>query len=79
LSGFCQDTLTQLLYKDSRFQFSRLESLLRQAARAPGRSVLSTTTADGSTQPGSPLEVGCLTTGLTTALATTTCLLVPGR
>jgi hypothetical protein len=52
-----QDTLTQLLYKDGRFQFSRLESLLRQAARAPGRSILAQE-RDGNAAPGSALEVG---------------------
>lgn len=51
-----QDTLTQLLYKGGRFQFSRLESLLRQAARAPGRSMLAQAN-DGNAAPGSALEV----------------------
>ena len=50
-----QDTLTQLLYKGGRFQFSRLESLLAQAARAPGRSILAQE-RDGNAAPGSALE-----------------------
>ncbi|KAL3153782.1 hypothetical protein ABBQ32_013367 [Trebouxia sp. C0010 RCD-2024] len=32
-----RDTLRTLLYKKGRFQFARLESLLKQAARSPGR------------------------------------------
>lgn len=53
-NGGLQDTLIALLYKDGRFQFARLESLLAQAARAPGRSVLSA--PDGS----SPTAGGAL-------------------
>ena len=45
-----------LLYKDGRFQFSRLESLLSQASRAPGRSALSRADADGAGR-GSGLEL----------------------
>jgi len=51
-----QETLVALLYKDSRFQFSRLESLLSQASRAPGRSELSRADADAARQ-GSGLEL----------------------
>ena len=51
-----QETLVALLYKDGRFQFSRLESLLSQASRAPGRSALSRADADGPRQ-GSGLEL----------------------
>ena len=45
-----------LLYKNGRFQFSRLESLLLQASRAPGRSALSRADADASPR-GSGLEL----------------------
>ena len=45
-----------LLYKDGRFQFSRLESLLSQASRAPGRSELSRADA-GASRQGSGLEL----------------------
>lgn len=53
---FLQDTLTALLYKGGRFQFTRLESLLAQAARAPGRSMLSTPDGEAAA-PGSALEM----------------------
>ena len=33
-----RETLRALLYKGSRFQFARLESLLRQATRSPPRT-----------------------------------------
>ena len=56
LRPLAQETLVALLYKDSRFQFSRLESLLSQASRAPGRSELSRADADGVRQ-GSGLEL----------------------
>ncbi len=56
--GGVQETLTSLLYKGGRFQFSRLESLLEQAARSPGRSTLSTPAAAHSDRPpSSALEV----------------------
>lgn len=37
-SGELRETLRALLYKGPRFQFHRLESLLRQATRSPPRS-----------------------------------------
>ena len=43
-----QDTLRQLLYKGSKFQFARLESLLRQAVKSPPRASI-----DSSSSPGS--------------------------
>lgn len=33
-----RETLEELLYKDGRFQFRRLESLMEQAVKIPGRS-----------------------------------------
>lgn len=42
-----RDTLRTLLYKKGRFQFARLESLLQQAARSPGRQSWK---ADGADQ-----------------------------
>lgn len=51
-----KDTLTALLYKGGTFQFSRLESLLTQAALSPGRSTLAA--AHGNSEPSaSALEM----------------------
>lgn len=55
--GAPQETLTSLLYKGGRFQFSRLESLLEQAARSPGRSTLSNSSPQTGTSTASGLEV----------------------
>mmetsp|Transcript_19608 Transcript_19608/g.59305 ORF Transcript_19608/g.59305 Transcript_19608/m.59305 type:complete len:979 (-) Transcript_19608:2833-5769(-) len=52
-----QETLTSLLYKGGRFQFSRLESLLEQAARSPGRSTLSNSSPQTGTSTASGLEM----------------------
>ncbi|CAL8466667.1 g6203 [Coccomyxa elongata] len=48
-----QETLRALLYKGNRFQFGRLESLLRQAVRSPPRSAV----ASGS-RPGVQVSPG---------------------
>ncbi len=54
-SAELQDTLRALLYKGGRFQFGRLESLLRQAVRSPPRaSVQSATRPDTVISPGLP-------------------------
>ena len=52
-SAELQETLRALLYKGSRFQFGRLESLLRQAVRSPPRS----TVASGA-RPGAEVSPG---------------------
>ncbi len=51
-----QATLRKLLYKDNRFQFGRLESLLQQAARAPNRASSSSGT-DAPAAPAAPVAV----------------------
>ena len=48
-----QETLRALLYKGNKFQFARLESLLRQAVKSPPR-----TSVDSSTRPNSRVSPG---------------------
>ena len=50
-SGELRETLRALLYKGPRFQFHRLESLLRQATRAPPHSGPA---LNGGVQSGAP-------------------------
>lgn len=52
-SAELQETLRALLYKGNRFQFGRLESLLRQAVRSPPRSSI----ASGA-RPGAQVSPG---------------------
>ena len=47
-----QETLRALLYKGSKFQFGRLESLLRQAVKAPPRAATITGSTKRATSPG---------------------------
>lgn len=49
-----RETLHALLYKDGRFQFSRLESLLRQATLAPSRPSDVRKRQQAQQQPGAP-------------------------
>lgn len=50
-----QETLRALLYKGGKFQFGRLESLLRQAVKSPPRpSVISATRPNTRISPGVP-------------------------
>jgi hypothetical protein len=52
-TGELRETLQNLLYKDGRFQFERLESLLRQAVRSRPRSA-----ANDADQGANPAAVG---------------------
>ncbi len=47
-----QDTLRALLYKGSKFQFARLESLLRQAVKSPPRTSLDSGSPSKRLSPG---------------------------
>ena len=49
-----QDTLRALLYKGSKFQFARLESLLRQAVKSPPRTSLDSGRPNKRVSPGTP-------------------------
>lgn len=56
-----QETLRALLYKGNRFQFGRLESLLRQAVRSPPRSAVASGSRPGvQVSPGAQLLSTCL-------------------
>lgn len=51
-----QETLRALLYKGNRFQFGRLESLLRQAVKSPPRSAVASGARPGvQVSPGAQL------------------------
>ncbi len=54
-----QETLRALLYKGSKFQFGRLESLLRQAVKAPPRAATIAGSGKRAASPGErqPLTV----------------------
>ena len=58
-----QETLRALLYKGSKFQFGRLESLLRQAVKAPLRAATVTGSGKRAASPGEqqPLQQDRLT------------------
>ena len=47
-----QETLRALLYKGSKFQFGRLESLLRQAVKAPPRAATIAGSGKRAASPG---------------------------
>ena len=47
-----QETLRALLYKGSKFQFGRLESLLRQAVKAPPRAATIAGSGKRAVSPG---------------------------
>lgn len=49
-----QETLRALLYKDGKFQFARLESLLRQAVKSPPRATI----VDSGTRPNRKIMPG---------------------
>jgi hypothetical protein len=71
-SAELQDTLHLLLYKGGKFQFRRMESLLRQAVKSPPRrdiNVQSATRPNAAISPGAlpalpPLPLLCLLWGL---------------
>lgn len=59
-----QATLTALLYKDGRFDFERMESLIVQAVKPVGRRRL-------TPRPAGTMAAGALCTMLSVSLATT--------
>ena len=63
-----QDTLRALLYKGSKFQFARLESLLRQAVKSPPRTAPDSTRPNRSVSPGMPHVPGSSLHRLSTCL-----------